>query len=204
MNWVLEHLQLIIGAAAAIAYVLNQRRAASKADSESPPPKHAGDIEQEARTRRIQEEMRRKRAERSGESSGTPSSPRELIPPLVRPTNVPPIDPFGGPMRKVVRKLEEAARQFEQPDDSARERERAAEVARQARLAEQLRELEEARAVQQRRAAAIMAQNARRVEAPSRDAIAGRDLKGMLKDPREVRRAFVLREILGPPVSSRR
>lgn len=203
MNWVLEHLQLIIGAAAALAYVLNQRRAAAKSD-ESRPAKQAGDPEHEERTRRIQEEIRRKIAERRGATSDSSSPSRELIPPFVRPTTVPPIDPFGGPMRKVVRKLEEAAaRRLEQSDETAREKERTGEVLRQTRLAEQLRELEEARLVQQRRAADIAARNAARVQAQASVNAKGRDVRAMLKDPRQLRRAFILREVLGPPVSSR-
>jgi hypothetical protein len=205
MSWVLEHLQLIIGAAAAIAYVLNQRRQANKSSTESADPKAGDTSEQTERTRRIQEEIRRKIAERRGAENSPTTTRRELIPPLVRPTSVPPIDPFGGPMRRVVRKLEEAAQRMEQqPDDSVREKERAAELARQARLAEQLRELEDQRMLEQRRAAQIAARNSAEAAKAANSRDSNQELRELLKDPRNVRRAFVMREILGPPVSARR
>lgn len=204
MSWVLEHLQLIIGAAAAIAYFLNQRRQANKPGDQSADPTTRDSSDQAERTRRIQEEIRRKIAERRGVETGPQSTRRELVPPLVRPTSVPPIDPFGGPMRRVMRKLEEAADRSEQRDESVREKERAAaELSRQARLAEQLRELEEARILQERRAAQIATRTAVDIGRVRKKEEARQELRAMLKDPQQLRRAFVMKEILGPPVSAR-
>src|SRR5690606_7063216 len=124
------------------------------------------------RTRRLQEEIRRKIVERRalanemeretfeqqpGPAPEVFEAPRERIPPMVRPTHTPPVDPFGGPMRKIVRKLEEAAetanRKFELAEDGAAQ----AALERQRRLTEEMRALDAARIAQERRAAEITA-----------------------------------------------
>src|SRR5688500_13132200 len=105
MNWVLEHLQILIGAAAAIAYLLNRGRgSAEEKQQPSSRTSHDGSDEQAERTRRVQEEIRRKIAERRGQVPGSSEHPsrRELSPPVMQPPKLPPIDPFGGPMRRVV------------------------------------------------------------------------------------------------------
>ena len=114
MNWVQEHLQLIIAAAAAIAYFFNRQRSAHDENDETQRPTEQASPEHAERTRRVQEEIRRKIAERrTGQSANRPEA--ERVPPMVRPSHVPPIDPFGGPMRRMARKLEEAASRLDEP-----------------------------------------------------------------------------------------
>ena len=202
MNWVQEHLQILIAAAAAIAYFLNRQRSAREESDESQRPADQASAEHAERTRRVQEEIRRKIAERrSGQTASRPGA--ERVPPMVRPWHVPPIDPFGGPMRRVVRKIEEAASrledQFEDPEAAVR----AAEIARQAKLAERMRELEQARAMQERRAAELLRAKKTRQVVVAPVAVVGGEVHQRLRDPHELRRAIVLREILSPPVGLR-
>jgi hypothetical protein len=203
MNWVQEHLQLLIAAAAAIAYFLNRQRSAREENGETQQPPDQASVEHAERTRRVQEEIRRKIAERRTGQTGTRPAMSERVPPLVRPSHVPPIDPFGGPMRRVVRKLEEAASRVEDQIDDREAATRAAEVARQAKLAERLRELEQARAIQERRAAELLRAKKIREPAVNPVSVAGSEVHHRLRDPRELRRAIVLREILSPPVGLR-
>ncbi|HTO05303.1 MAG TPA: hypothetical protein VL069_16450 [Opitutus sp.] len=203
MNWVQEHLQLLIAAAAAIAYFLNSRRTAREENDETKRPTEQASPEHAERTRRVQEEIRRKIAERRTGQTGNRTGTTERVPPMARPAHVPPIDPFGGPMRRVVRKLEEAASRFDEPIRDREAEARAEEIARQAKLAEKLRELEQARAVQERRAAEILRGKKLRQAAVNPKPVVGGELHQRLRDSREVRRAIVLREILGPPVGLR-
>lgn len=203
MNWVQEHLQILIAAAAAIAYFLNSRRSARTENDETKRPAEQASAEHAERTRRVQEEIRRKIAERRTGQTGNRPGTNERVPPMVRPSNVPPIDPFGGPMRRVVRKIEEAASRLEDKFEDPEAAARAAEIARQAKLAERLRELEQARAMQERRAAELLRAKKPRQVAVAPTAVVGNEVHQRLRDPRELRRAIVLREILSPPVGLR-
>lgn len=209
MAWVLEHLQLLIGIAAAIAYYLNRARQ-EKAEAQS--PREETEEARAERTRRLQEEIRRKIAERRGGGAAPAAAPvgrgRDVVPPLVRTEPVRPIDPFGGPVGRVLREVREAAeKEFDPAVEERRRAEEAAAhqavLARQEKLAEEMRALEAARVVEQKRVAAILAQ---RRELRSDAVTRGTDeasLTGALRDPRELRRAFVLREVLGAPVALR-
>jgi hypothetical protein len=206
MNWVLEHLQILIGAAAAIAYLLNRGR--GSADEQQKPSRRSsqgGSDEQAERTRRVQEEIRRKIAERRGQVGGSNEHPsgREVSPPVMPPPRLPPIDPFGGPMRRVVRKIEEAAARLEERPEDPEAAVRTAELARQAKLAERLRELEQARAAEERRTASILSARKPREVVTRKSTSAAEDLRNRLRDPDEFRRAVLLREVLGPPVALR-
>ncbi len=199
MKWVLEHFQILAAVAAAIAYYLTQQRQAAARKTET--PRATADADEKAeRTRRVQAEIRRKIAERRGaEPEAVPPPVREFVPPLVRPTQVPPLDPFGGPMRRIARKIEEAARfEMEPADDSAQQ----AALERQAKLAEQMRALEAARQAEQRRAAAVAARIPGR-PSPVPAVPAGGGLREQLRDAGALRRAIVLREVLGAPVGFR-
>lgn len=205
MNWILEHLQILIGAAAAIAYFLNRRRgAAQEEQQEMQRPDGGAAFEQAERTRRVQEEIRRKIAERRGlQHVPEQETPREHIPPLVRPAHVPPVDPFGGPMRRVAKKLEEAAARLEHRIEDPEEAARKAEMVRQANLAERMRELELARVERERRAAELLS-TARMSEIVARKGSSdSEDIQARLRNPHELRRAVILREIIGPPVALR-
>jgi len=220
MNWVFEHLQIIIVVAGAIAYWINQRarekagqeadydedgvperRAAPRAETRelSPVNRDGADIDQEERARRIREEIQRKIAERRGRAPGSaPAAP----PPVPR------FDPFRPVFQEEVRPTPLPLRPAEPPtprepvsayDDSAA-------LERQRRLAEQMEELEEKR-LEARRVAA----QARSGDAPSsgesstagRGGLGTRGVAAELRDPRALRRAIVLREVLSAPVALR-
>lgn len=219
MDWIFEHLNVIIVVAGAIAYWINQRareKAGQEADydedgvPENRPgrtrempahPARGADFDQEERNRRIREEIQRKIAERRGQ--GAPSAPPPMPPPRLDPFRPvfreevapppPPLRPEPAPMPPP---MPAPAAAYE--DASALERQR--------RLAEQLQELEE-----QRREARRQAERARgQLAAPALAAasiggapVGSRSVAAELRDPRALRRAFVLREVLAAPVGLR-
>jgi hypothetical protein len=215
MDWIFENLQIIIVVAGAIAYWLNQRareKAGEEADYDDdgiperparrdlePRTMDGGESEQEERARRIREEIQRKIAERRGQSAPPPMpepvfAEREPVfgdelspfPPPLRPVEVPP------PVQ--TREMVSAYAETEA-------------LERQRRLAEQLEQLQT-----QRRDARRAADHAfHNVHAPrsAEVVVAGarplgvRGLGAELRDPRALRRAIVMREVLGPPVALR-
>ncbi len=213
MNWISEHLQLILAVVGALAYWLNQRREAEAArDAEKNPPPASlaeADADDPFRAEKVREEIRRKIAERRG---GAPlpepvraESPmveekKFPLPPLARP--LAPTDTFGGPVRPLVRRTE-TVRPVEPkavPVATAIAPETyAASLERQEQLATKMRELAEQRALMARKAAAVAVSDAAVVQS----ALAGNELRHDLRDPRSLRRAMVLREILGAPVTLR-
>ena len=198
MQWVFDHIQIIVAVAAAIAYMLNRGKQAPEDGAEQ-----SGDDAE--RARRVREEIRRKIAERrEGAPSPLAQEPASAPPPVLRKTNVGPIDPFGGPARPSLPTLRMP--EFErpaapQPAPQPSQMEMSAVLERQQQLAAQMRELERARGVQQRRATEIS--TAAAVAAmPAAPASRG----GLLADLRQaqnLRRAILLREVLGPPVALR-
>jgi len=108
-----------------------------------------------------------------------------------------PLDPFGGPERPAVRR-QEPVRRFEPPVMVPTET-LAASLERQEQLATRLRELTEQRAMAARKAAAVAVNNA----AVAQRDLAGQELRHDLRDPRSLRRAIILREVLGTPVGLR-
>ena len=208
MSWLLDHLQIVIAMAAAFAYWLNQRRAAKDHEGQEgglPPiarefPAAEDDPEEAERTRRIQEEIRRKIAERRGEATPVPS-PRE--PERPRPPPILARHSDGALHETLEARL-------------ARAREKAAELAaqreRQQQLDAQMRLLEAQQVAAERRIMEIaaMAEKEARLtaESPMPANLLGSSsgsrawLEG-LRDPDIARRAIVLREVLGPPVGIR-
>jgi hypothetical protein len=217
MEWVRENFQIILAVAGAIAYWLNQRareKAGQEADYDddgkpevrelTPTSRDGSSPEEDERVRRIQEEIRRKIAERRGQAA----------PPPV-PASVPTFDPFRpvfqeddapSPMRR-----EEAPPPMPSPvrevvvayaDEATLERQR--------KLAAQLAELEERRR-EARRAAQAAAQSggqaaanvAYHADAPDVPGLSARRLHDELRSPAALRRAMVLREVLGAPVALR-
>lgn len=218
MKWVFENLQLILVIAGAIAYWLNQRareKAGEEADYDgdgvpesrperrelTPASRDGTDPDHEERARRIREEIRRKIAERRGQAAPAPEAP----PPLPRfdpfrpvfqedaAPVPPPLRPAGpAPVREVV---------MVQADDSALERQR--------QLAEQLEQIEEQRREARRQAARLQEERARAASAawaasaPAGARLGARGVGAELRDPRALRRAFLLREVLGAPAALR-
>ena len=200
MDLILDNLQLLLVIAGSIAYWLNQRKRERGGESadydedgipESRPTvaPNADAMEEEVRTRRIQEEIRRKIQERRGGGAPVPAPPplREEAPAYEIPS-----EPDW--------REEEVPRSVPQPpplDDGV--------LARQRALQEQLEALAE-----RRRAALAAARN----DSPVTAAAIGASATGMaspksgallrdLRNPESVRRAIVLREVLGPPLALR-
>lgn len=204
MKWIFEHFQLVVAIVAAVAYVLTRGKRQTEDRQDSTRNLSDADPEQAERTRRIQEEIRRKIAERRAVAGEVVASETaaERIPPLVRPAHVPPVDPFGGPMRRIMKELEQAAERRFEPEPDPAIAERAAALARQHQLAEEMRAQEAARLREEQRARELAALRKKKaaVKAP---VYAMGSLRSALGDPKELRRAIVLREVLGPPVGLR-
>lgn len=164
------------------------------------------DPAEDDRVRKIQEEIRRKIAERRGEQ-GMPAPARnsDEVPPVLTRSGLPPVDPFGGPGRKIFNEVERRLKPTP-PVAETREPVRvdAAQLERQEQLAEQMRQLEEARALKARRAAEAAAALQKDAASERGDLVRSRDgLMRDLRDPRSLRRAFVVREVLSAPVGLR-
>ncbi len=189
MDWVFEHLQFVIAVAGAIAWWLNQRRQGQAGGEETAPPPEAtfDDPELAERTRKIREEIQRKIAERArGYPTEQPTLPLEVPdePPLVREVVVTPVPPQ--PRRGL----------------TALEAQRQAEILEeQAALAERLQEAEQMKLAAQKRARYEAATTDQSGAARSQ---ARSTVLDDLRDPAALRRAFILREVLGPPVALRR
>jgi len=197
VGWLLDHFGLFIVLIVGISILRGIARILRAGSDDTARQPTGEDSAAAERTRRVQEEIRRKIAERR---SGVTRKVAERIPSLVRPPRVPPLDPFGGPMQRVGRKIEEMAEPWLRPADEAATQ---AVLERQEKLAEEMRALDAARLAQQRRASEIAA--AKKAERPAGDraVAAWKDLRGDLHDPRALRRAIVLREVLGAPVGLR-
>jgi hypothetical protein len=207
MDWI----QILFVAAGVIAYWLNQRareKAGEEADYDgdgiperraaqqrelAPTSRDGTDPEQAERVRRIQEEIRRKIAERRGEAAPPPPMPvpgpvvvmeRE---PVFRETPRQPATP--PPLRPDA---------FAHDDSASLERQRklVEEMERLDRQRRETRRLADTTFATQRQTAAAMAAAPRAVGGmPS--------LAAELRNPRALRRAMVLREVLDKPVALR-
>ena len=188
MDWVLHNLRLLVVIGGAIAWALNQRRNA-KAGGEPAKEATFDDPELAERTRRIREEIQRK-IEQRAKAYTQPAVP---VAPSPRPATPPPLG------REVIVRAPEPA-----PRTKAATARMAADrttemLKRQATLTEQLRLAEELRAAVERRTQfETKASTATEAAAAARSAL-GDDLR----DPAALRRAIILREILGPPLALR-
>jgi hypothetical protein len=203
MRWILENFGFFVF----VFIALSMLRALRKAMQLTKEHGAASDETEEQRNlRRIQEGIRRKIAERRA-GSATDQPPPLLARTVERepgpPPAVPSLDAFGGPAARTLADRVRRAPSRELPPTSPALTEAAA-VARQEELAEQMRMLEEARALARRRAAEIAA--ARKAESESEAGVLATErgtLLADLREPQSLRRALVLREVLGPPVALR-
>lgn len=206
MDWIFSHLQIFIAVAGAVAYFLKQQKDATTREPEEESDASKGSMTEDTeRTRRIQEEIRRKIAERRGGAQpplvATATSARPLASPVLAPRPV--ANSGGGVLRE---KLETKLAQAQ-----AREQARVAAQDRKEQLEGQLRENETVRLAEQRRFAEISIANraenkATAVAQTTADALAARGSRAWLDDlrnPDSARRAMVLREVLGAPVGLR-
>jgi hypothetical protein len=220
MEWVLDHLQEIIAIAGAIAYWIMQNK--KEGDQAGLPPgdeeKTFEDPELAERTRRIREEIQRRIEQRRGLPHHTPRAPEpepaepppllqheptlhdEAPPPVFRapvPLEVPrPPEPTSARAPAVT------AQAAAEAAATALKRREAEILEQQIALQEKLREIEVMRVAAQKRTEFEVQTG--ETEAP---VLAGGRPGPMwrddLRDPAGLRRAFVLREILGPPVANR-
>ncbi len=205
-------------------FIISIVRAIRQAQQAKDVHKASGDeTEEEARAREIRERLRRVIAERRGEAPpmagetrrppaepATPPPPA-TIPPLVR--RVPPLDPFGGPVPRTIGELQRRFARTEPkpaPQEPVRaepmraertepaRRERNSTPASSVALPAAISMSEISSAPGMGRAGSVtQAEAARRLEARKR-------VLEDLSDPQSLRRAIVLREILGTPVGLRR
>lgn len=200
MDWILDHLQLLIAIAGAIAYWLNAR----KKEKAGEPDDYDGDgkpdvLQQDGRslrepaapvqhddnTRRVQEEIRRLIAERNrGENRPVlPSTPAPATPPPLR-RSEPELAPYAAEARR-----------------AETEREAAAVLERQRGLADQFAALQARRAAASREAKDVWAASPE----PAARKTGAEDVSLLreLRNVRSLRKAIVLREVLGTPVGLR-
>lgn len=201
MDWILSHLGLVATLVIFFIGWLSQlRQNAAKTDKGAPRRRTisqptrpvAADSPVEDQVRRIQEEIRRKILERTGQA--TPPKPATAQPPALPRTSVtPPSRPM--PRRTVpaepVRKTVPVAPALQKtpsapPKENYMEEQRRSEERRR-----------ESRKIDQASIQSANAMQASANEGPN-------PWSAELRDPNSLRRALVLREVLGPPVSMRR
>lgn len=207
---ILDHLDILIPIIAVLLWFLSRRREEGE-ERESDRPNSApfeveeDEAEARERTRRIQEEIRRRIAERQREDGGPvaappppamrsdkPPSPRERVRQMPRPVSEGNLRPPAASRTEVPPIVTMA------PDAGA------AALAYQQRIAEQWQAIERTRreAERLRKASpyAVVASPLRRGEAEPSGTVGLRSqLMRDLRDPTSLKRAVLLREVLGAP-----
>ena len=189
MDWILDHLWVLLAAAAAIAQMLAKKKRPEGAEDEASPREDTfADPLLAERTKKIREDIQRKIEERRrGGALTRPEPPPEMAPESVR--ELPP----------VVQEVFTSPRQQRETADRVETERQAEMLEKQAALAEQLRQAQAMKAGAQKRAEfETRISDLDQTNDRSRGALVVE-----LRDPAALRRAFVLREILGPPVALR-
>ncbi len=214
LDWLLERIGVVIFV---VIFIVQIVRGLMRSRQEAPSDEAKPDaLEEQRRVQEIQENIRRRIAERRGEAPSAEPPPlmrREAEPPPTpspETTQMP--EPFGGPLRRVLQELERQANPQPEPLPVPRPvpvaplavESRNAELVRQEQLADEIKILEEDRMLARRRAAKVVAGELAEAnsERGQRNAARGRALDD-LRDPESLRRAIVLREVLGTPVGLR-
>jgi hypothetical protein len=205
IDWIQKHLFTLVIIAGVLGQLYKAIRGQKDEEGEAPPAPSPGksfeDPDADERARRIREDIQRKIAQRRREEAGAPVAPEpqpsayDEAPPLMRDEDE--VAPPPVVTRSIItERAPEAAAALQRL-----EAQRQAEILeQQAALADQMRELEAMKAAAQRRAAFEAASVNQ--QAAARTAARGALLDD-LRDPTALRRAFVLREVLGPPVALR-
>ncbi len=206
IDWILSHLVQVLTVVFVLVSVIKGFRQSGRS-GEQRPVELPGDIEEQRRVREIQETIRRKIAERRGGTEARPeeaNAPAEVVPPLHQPRPVSPParpHPFEEFPRHVLVEREPLPSRVEPPRLAQSNR---AELERQVRLADELRSVEETRLQLARRAAHRATEKSEAAQAHGALLTASRErLLLDLGDRHSLRRAWVLREVLGPPVALR-
>ena len=184
MDWVFDHIQLLLVIAGSVAYWLNQRRQVQAGEDAVPPKENTfDDPELAERTRRIREEIQRK-IEQRGRGYTEP-------PPIVQtePEAPPPI------IREVF-----VARQPVRASSRTDAQRQAEILEQQAALMERLREAElmKSAGLKRKEFEAATTDHSEEARTATRSTVLDD-----LRSPDALRRAFILREVLGPPVALR-
>lgn len=207
LEWILERLGLVIFLVIFLSQVVRGILRARKAKED-----HAAGYDETAegrRVREIQQRIRRQVAERRGQTASEPPPlEREMgEPPVARPETTQLPEVFGGPLGRMLEDLQKRVQPQPErmpPPVVYAEVRNTAEMERQERLTEELRVLEEQRMLVQRRAAYVAAEKTAETNSSAGVQTAARIRTLVdLRDPQALRRAFVLREVLGPPVGLR-
>lgn len=184
LDWLLNNLTKVAAVIFVIASIIRSLRQ-SREDNPTPPPME-GDLEQERREREVREKIRRRISERQG---GAPAS----APPVV----------VSAPAEAQFRTEPSAPSPVVSPA-AVKPVSLAAEMERQQRLADELRRLQENKALAARRAAHLAAEKSAAAQSSSALRRDARDeLLADLQQPTSLRRAFLLREVLGTPAGLR-
>lgn len=193
MDWILDNFKLIFLVAGAFAYWYAQRKK-ERAENDTrdrqeprrmPAERNSTDDRQE-QVRRIQEEIRRKILQRAGLPDPERTSP-------VAPYAAPPEEP-AAPAPPPLPPVRQASRQYWDASETERQR----ELADRFRALEQQRQSGASR-VDTGAGLAPIASQSIAAQAAAENANVRRDLADTLA----LRRAVILREVLGPPVSLR-
>ena len=205
MDWIFDNIWVVIAIAAVIAKVVQATRGQKSGASGEPPPPakeyEFKDPELAERTRKIREEIQRKIAERRGQYTqpAAPLSPRPTITAAERSAEAttPPAGTLPNILLEVLQSKLEPVRAPVPPRTLVpAEAERPADLMDRLRASEAIR----AAAATERRIASAAAAADR--EGPALQAARAAVLED-LGSPAALRRAFVLREVLGPPVALR-
>jgi hypothetical protein len=198
LQWALDNLWTLLIIAGVAAQLLQAVRARKNKDADAPEadfvPEDESfeDPELAERTRRIREEIQRKISERQRGGSPAPESRDEPEPPFA---------PDEPPLVREVAVERAPVPPVAAGHMTRLEAQRSAEILeQQAALAQRLRQAKEMKAASVRRAAHEAKTANKDVQARK---VARGELLEDLHSPQALRRAFVLREVLGPPVGLR-
>lgn len=208
-KWILQNLEIV---AVIVLFFAQMVRAYLK--TRKPEEKRdlaPQDYDEERRVREVQEQVRRQiAARRGGQSVETPpllEPPAEMRAPVPRTETTQMPEPFGGPLGRMLEELQRKAQQHAPappPPPVVVARTNSAELERQRRIADELKSVEDARLVTKRRAAHLAASREATAQSePALRTIAHDRLLVELRDVQSIRRAIVLREVLGTPVGLR-
>lgn len=201
MDWLLSKLPTLIFVTIVIVQIVRGISKARRQDP-TPEPRH-NELEQARRN----EEIRRRIAERRAGHTSPPPEPARTEPPPVIERDPTAIPDLPEPLKRMLTQLEkrrEPRPTIAPPSPPLPPERSRAELERQYQLAEEMKALEEERLLAKRRAAQLAAAQAEAATTKGalRTAARGRLLED-LKDPQSLRRAVVLREVLGTPVGLR-
>ncbi|MBL9205743.1 MAG: hypothetical protein JNN01_11695 [Opitutaceae bacterium] len=218
MDWILDHLQILVFFAGIIAYWINQRRREKAGESadydgdgipDTPTVRrkldpNEPDPEEAERTRKIQEQIRRKISERlNGEAESAGPPPLVPVPSTGQPRTPPPDSTAAprpaseGPIPDVIRRVFEPVRDTEAEARHAAER---AAWERQRQLQAQLATLEAQRQAELTQAASV---RSLAIEAETRKEVSPSNWIAELRGAKNLKRAVVVREVLGTPAGLR-